>query len=287
MARRFAPHAAFGPQPVPTGVETCVVQAPAGELTALWSQARQARGTVLLIPGFTGSKEDFLGVLPLLADRGWNTLAYSQRGQGDSAAPAGVEAYGLDEFAQDAVTIARSLVACGGPVHLLGHSFGGIVAREAVLRDSSIFASLTLFSSGSGPIVATPEHRAQFAWLEQLAANPSARRMRPDVPAEPFTDAGEEMLRQRALATSLDNLLGTARILSSVTARTAELAATEVPAHVIYGENDDAWPLGSYEAEAEAIGARRTVIEDAAHSAQNENPVAFAETVTEFFRSAE
>src|SRR5699024_9066006 len=104
-------------------------------------QARQVRGTALLIPGFTGSKEDFLGVLPLLADRGWNALTYSQRGQADSAAPAGVDAYRLDEFAQDAVTIVRTLVAeRGGPVHLLGHSFGGIVAREALISDPRLFA---------------------------------------------------------------------------------------------------------------------------------------------------
>lgn len=284
MTTRFAPHAAFGPQRVPAGVETCAVPAPAGELTALWCQAHRARGTALLIPGFTGSKEDFLDALPRIADRGWNALAYSQRGQADSAAPAGIKAYGLDEFAQDAVAIARSLRnTTGDPVHLLGHSFGGVVAREALISEPRIFASLTLFSSGSGPIAATPERRAQLAQLEQLAANPSVRRMRPDVLAESFADPTEEMLRQRALATSLDNLLGIAHILSSGVDRTAELAATEVPAHVIYGRDDDAWPLTLYDEEARALGARRTVLEDAAHSAQNENLPAFASAVVQFW----
>lgn len=288
MITCFTPHAPFGPQPVPAGVETCAVSAPAGELTALWAAAPEPRGTALLIPGFTGSKEDFLGILPLLADRGWSALAYSQRGQADSAAPAGADAYRLDDFAQDAVAVAQSLAAtCGGPVHLLGHSFGGVVAREALLREPTLVASLTLFSSGGGPIAATAERRAQFAQLEQLAANPALRRMRPDVPTEPFADPTDEMLRQRTLATSLDNLVGVARILSAVADRTAELAATGVPAHVIYGENDEAWPLELYEAEARAIGARRTVIPAAAHSAQNENPDAFADAVTDFWRSAE
>lgn len=288
MITRFTPHAPFGPQPVPAGVETCAVSVPAGELTALWAAAPEPRGTALLIPGFTGSKEDFLGILPLLAARGWNALGYSQRGQADSAAPAGADAYRLDDFAQDAVAVAESVAAtCGGPIHLLGHSFGGVVAREALLREPALFASLTLFSSGGGPIAATPERRAQFVQLEQLAANPDLRKMRPDIPAGPFADPTDEMLRQRARATSLDNLVGVARILSSVADRTSELSATGVPVHVIYGENDEAWPLELYEAEARDIDARRTVIPAAAHSAQNENPVAFADAVTDFWRSAE
>src|SRR5699024_1416076 len=158
--------------------------------------------------------------------------------QADSAAPAGVEAYRLEDFAQDAAAVARALVArTGGPVHLLGHSFGGIVARETVLRDSSLFVSLTLFSSGSGPIAVTAEHRAQFARLEQLTADPSLPRLHPDVPVESFADAGAEMLRQRALTTSLDNLIGITQILSAGVDHTEQLAATSVPAHVIYGEN--------------------------------------------------
>lgn len=288
MLTRFTPHAPFGPQPIPAGVETCVVSAPGGELTALWTEAPEPRGTALLIPGFTGSKEDFLGILPLLAARGWNALAYSQRGQADSAASAGADAYRLDDFAQDAVAVAESVAAtCGGPIHLLGHSFGGVVAREALLREPALFTSLTLFSSGGGPIAATPERRAQFVQLEQLAANPDLRKMRPDIPAVPFADPTDEMLRQRARATSLDNLVGVARILSSVADRASELSATGVPVHVIYGENDEAWPLELYEAEARDIDARRTVIPAAAHSAQNENPVAFADAVTDFWRSAE
>ena len=35
----------------------------------------------LLVPGFTGSKEDFTPFLPYLAERGRSACAYSQRGQ--------------------------------------------------------------------------------------------------------------------------------------------------------------------------------------------------------------
>src|SRR5918997_893590 len=51
-----------------------------------------------------------------------------------------------------------------GFVHLVGHSFGGLVSRAAVLADPSLFASLTLLGSGPsrlvGPRAALLEHLA-------------------------------------------------------------------------------------------------------------------------------
>lgn len=302
----FTSHAPFGPQTVPPGVRVGAVASPAGPLSALWAAASvgsegstgvdaEARGTAMLVPGFTGSKEDFLGILPLLACRGWNVLAYSQRGQADSAAPDGVGEYRLEDFAADAVTIAGCLAeSSAGPLHLLGHSFGGLVARTALLRDPALFASITLFSSGPAAIPVTADQRTQFAQLAQLAANPALRHLRPGVPtepvadpaAEPLADPAAEMQRLRGLATSIDNLVGIGRILASAVDRSSELAATGVPAHVIYGADDAAWPHEQYAAEAAALGARHTVISGAEHSAQLENPPAFAEAVTDFWTEA-
>lgn len=60
-------------------------------------------GTVLLVPGFTGSKEDFLDLLPLLHDCGWTVIALDNRGQYESPhAPD----YSLDLWADDVCDIA-------------------------------------------------------------------------------------------------------------------------------------------------------------------------------------
>jgi hypothetical protein len=42
------------------------------------------RGNVLLIPGFTGSKEDFAELQPLLAGSGWDGASFDERGQFES-----------------------------------------------------------------------------------------------------------------------------------------------------------------------------------------------------------
>lgn len=272
---------AFGPQPVPQGAAVCAIAASPGPLTALLNDPQHADGTALLIPGFTGSKEDFLGIQPVLADRGWRTLAYSQRGQADSAAPPGVDSYRLEDFTDDAVSIARDLVeAVDGPVHLLGHSFGGIVARNALLSSPELFSSLTVFSSGDGPITMTPDIRGQFARLIQHTANPTSE----DGQGSSTADADEAMLALRASATSPDNLVGIARILSTTVDRSVDLRRTGLPVHVIHGENDDVWPLSRYAADARAMLARHTVVPGAAHSAQNESPVVFADAVADFWK---
>jgi len=98
------------------------------------------------LPGFTGSKEDFLSVLGQLAAGGRRVAAIDMRGQYESAGTAAADGYRLAALAADAALIAETIAARDGGaqphrgVHLLGHSFGGLVARELALAES-LFAS--------------------------------------------------------------------------------------------------------------------------------------------------
>src|SRR3954465_13990004 len=126
----------------------------AGPLAALDTGGEAVRGTALLVAGYTGSKEDFAPVLAPLADAGYRVVAIDQRGQYESPRPGDPSASSVEELGADVLAVARILRGeTGDPLHLLGHSFGGLVTRAAVLAEPGTFSSFTLL--GSGPSALT------------------------------------------------------------------------------------------------------------------------------------
>ena len=59
----------------------------AGDLVALDTGGDGVRGTVLMVAGYTGSKEDFAPLLAPLAEAGYRVVALDQRGQYESPGP--------------------------------------------------------------------------------------------------------------------------------------------------------------------------------------------------------
>src|SRR5262249_29487719 len=109
------------------------------------------RQPALLVPGYTGSKEDFLAILEPLAHAGRAVTAIDMRGQYQSQPADNQAGYALDQLGADIVAVA-DVLSTDERVHLLGHSFGGLVARHAVLAPRAAFGSLTLLGSGPGTI---------------------------------------------------------------------------------------------------------------------------------------
>ncbi|MEU5537049.1 alpha/beta hydrolase [Streptomyces sp. NPDC020362] len=250
----------------------------------------EPRGVALLLPGFTGSKEDFNPLHVPLAERGYRTIAVDGRGQYESDGPERDEsAYAQDELARDVLAQAE---AVGTPVHLLGHSLGGQISRAAVLIDHSPFLSLTLMASGPAQISSSQQQRVKLlrdALGVMTMAEVWDAMQAMEAPEETATgglDGGldnREDLRRRWLGTKPAQLLATGRQLCSEPDRVAELAAVPLPFHVLSGALDDTWPLALLDGMAERLKARRTVVEGAEHSPNTDQPLATAAAAAAFW----
>src|SRR4249919_2471464 len=123
-------------QLTPTTAVRTTRASPAGPLAALDTHpdddGSSTAGTVLLLPGYTGSKEDFAPILDPLAANGFRAVAIDLPGQYESPGPDDEAAYAPMALGAVCAVVARDLAA-GGRLVLLGHSFGGLVARGAAL----------------------------------------------------------------------------------------------------------------------------------------------------------
>ena len=240
---------------------------------------------VLFVPGYTGTKEDFAPLLPLLADAGLRAVAMDLPGQYQTPGPDDLAAYTPDALSRSVLAVAARL----DRPHLVGHSFGGLVSRAAVIADPGAVRSLVLM--GSGPSAIGGDRRERMAALEPLLA---AGGMSGVYDALEMLAAGDsqwvaapvehrEFLRRRFLAGTEAGLRGMGDALRAEPDRTGELAAAGLPLLVLYGEHDDAWSPAVQAAMADRLGAPTAVIADAIHSPAAQQPAATARALLDFW----
>jgi pimeloyl-ACP methyl ester carboxylesterase len=276
---------------LPSGVLATRLTTKRGELAALVAAPTGGtRGSpALLVPGIMGSKEDFIAVLAPLAAAGHPVTALDQRGQYESPGTDDPTTYDVRSLAEDVVEVASAL---GEPVHLVGHSFGGLVSRAAALAAPHALRSLTLLDSGpsalSQPasnnlallVQALPVMDLAQIWVAKRALDAQNE-------PEPLTDEIEDWLRRRFLASHPTSLLRIAEQLLNEPDRIVELAAVDLPVLVAYGETEDAWPPLVQEQMAERLGAAHVVISRAGHSPAAEQPEVTAQVLSHFWAQVE
>lgn len=97
-----------------------------------WRPPGPARGTVLIVHGLGEHGGRYAHVAAALQAAGWAVVAYDQRGHGHSAGATGDVAAG-DSLLQDLSQVIRTLrPQLSGPLVLMGHSLGGLVAARFV-----------------------------------------------------------------------------------------------------------------------------------------------------------
>jgi pimeloyl-ACP methyl ester carboxylesterase len=249
-------------------------------------------GTALLVPGYTGSKEDFTAILGQLSAAGRRVVAIDLRGQYQTAGPDDPAAYDVAELGADVTAIAEATKAA----HLLGHSFGGLVARAAVLGGYTP-ESLTLLSSGPGALTG-PRAEEVRLFLDHVDGTPHSdlkdkvaemwhASLKPQAVAAGVTPPILAFLEQRTLGNNPTGLVAMAADLLGAQDRTGDLAARSIPTFVLYGENDNAWPPALQQEMALRLNAERTCIPAAAHNPNVEAPATTAHALTTFWNATE
>jgi pimeloyl-ACP methyl ester carboxylesterase len=246
----------------PEGTEFTRFDAPSGPL------ARVALGPVeaprvVLVPGATGSKEDFVLMFPLFAAAGYRVESFDLAGQYESASagPGKLDPprkrYDERLFLDDLIAVLDDGV---GSTHVLGYSFAGTLAELALLERPDRFASLTLLS-------APPESGQAFRSVKrigQISAFTSPRQgaalmlwgIRNNLNRVPASRLA--FVRERFALTRRDSVDDIIALMMDTPDLRAPLALATVPKLVAVGEHD-LWPRELHERFARELNARLAV----------------------------
>ncbi|MEV7222378.1 alpha/beta fold hydrolase [Streptomyces sp. NPDC056353] len=229
---------------------------------------------VLCLHGIGSSSAAFAPQAGPLAAAGHRVVAWDAPGYGRSADPDGDLT--LDDYADTAAAVIRARAA---EAHVVGVSWGGVIALRLATRHPELVASLTVADStpGSGT---SPEKaaamRARVPELERLGPRAFAeergpRLLSPDAPPELVRRVVDTMAgsirtpgyRQAAESMAATDLRG-------------ELADVTAPTLVLCGDQDRI--TGPDASQVLAGGLHRTayvIVKDAGHLANQEQPEHF------------
>ena len=243
---------------------------------------------VLLLHGIGGGIASFVEQQGKLA--GFRTITWDAPGYGASAdlgAPDAAEEP-ADRYARAAVELLRGLGH--ERAHVLGVSWGGVIATRIALRYPELTRSLTLADStrGSGR---TEDGRAgmarRVAELEVEGSDAFARRRAPKLLASDAPAAIVERVVATMAGVRLAGYRGAAEMMAA-TDHTADLGRLRVPTLVLVGEHDRVTGVPESRALAEAIpGARFEVLPGGGHAVNQENPAAFNAALGRFLAEVE
>jgi 2-succinyl-6-hydroxy-2,4-cyclohexadiene-1-carboxylate synthase len=234
-----------------------------------------AGAPLLLVHGFTGSDLDWADVQPALA-RDRRVVSYTHRGHAGSPHTA---PYTFDALVGDLEALVDELGLA--PMHLLGHSMGGVVVLRYALDHPDRVASLVLMDTFAEPAGGMPRE-----WMDEMQRKVrAAGDMSPMLELlEGFmNDARPEVLdrvRHKLGNTDVEAFCALGNELRehpSLVARHGELT---MPVTVLVGENDTNLVPAAH-LMAERIPGATLVVLPGGHSPQEDDPAAWLRAVGE------
>ncbi len=257
---------------------------------------------LLLLHGGPGASHDYLLPQMLELAREHRLVTYDQRGGGRSRTDADRPPIGWRDQVADVERVALELHVA--PLHLVGYSWGGLLAmlyaiEAAAGRVDSPVASLALID----PAPATRAYREQFEQeFTRRQAGPAVAALRDELQRSGLKERDPEVYRHRAFELSVAGYFAdprrardltpfrvTGRVHQSIWQSLGDydilpaLGTLRVPSFIVHG-NEDPIPLASSQAAARALGTECVVLHDCGHVPYVEQPDQLFPPLLEFLR---
>ncbi|MDA0231101.1 MAG: alpha/beta fold hydrolase [Proteobacteria bacterium] len=241
---------------------------------------------VLFLHGIGGNRSNWRDQLPAFAER-YLAVAWDARGYGLSDGYDG--ALNFADFSADLARLLDQLKA--EKAHLVGLSMGGRVAADFYFRSPNRVASLTLVDTHSGFAALSPAQRKEYveSRLAPLKAGKTVADIAPVVADKLLGPNATAEVRAR-LEASIASLRQDC-YMKSVAATVeqdsvGDYSAIHVPTHVMVGEHDPlTTPAMCRELADQIKRAAFSIVPDAGHLSNIENPAAFNASALEFIDS--
>lgn len=247
------------------------------------------RPTVIFSCAYCTTHENWRGQVAPLVEAGHPVVLWDLRGHGDSEAPEGPDAYSIERVVGDLLAVAQATTP-DAPFVAAGLSFGGLASLHFMRRHPERVAGLVLVDSGPG--FKNPEAAAGWAaQVERTArfletrgfddfvtgrAGATCIGSKPDLPAA----------RAAARAIRDQDVAGVARFGREVSGPAPpvidDLAAMDVPALVVVGENDKPFLRAAEVMAAKLPRARHVIIPGAGHIVNIEEADRFNRELLDF-----
>lgn len=236
---------------------------------------------VMLLHGIGGAAESFEPQLTGLAER-HRVIAWDAPGYGGSADLPGHPV--LDAYAEAVVHLLEELE--DPPAHLVGVSWGGVIATRVALKAPDLLRSLVLAGSTRGSGRTAEAAAAMAARVDELAAKGPGAFAAVRGPgllgsgADPVVAENVVSLMSRV---RLQGYRNAARVMAA-TDHSTHLSGITVPALVLVGSEDRVTGVGESRFLARQIpGAQLVELTGAGHAANQEAPDAFNAALLRFF----
>ena len=241
---------------------------------------------LLLLHGFTGHRDDFIGVMPRLA-RDRRVLAPDLRGHGDSENHAGRLGFSFEQLVND---LAAFLDALEIPqIDLLGHSFGGFIGVRFALEHPERVRSLILMcTSPETPSLMDPsgwraateiaEERGMEG-LQPLAEGAVRRNPFPGLPAWGDAERYYAHHKRRHVSMTPESYREIGRTFFDSVSMVSKLSEIRQTTRVLVGAQDAEFLPGADLFEEHLPNVRRFTDAGAEHHPHQERPDVFFEEV--------